>query len=365
MRATNYARATYQEIYDVMTRDGMVSVFGFHTPVGDGPYQMLHGFFTQFRKYKYSGMKVNIIPAAQLPADPLQISYEAGTESYIDPRDLQNPVLFHGAHGNNLGDVLNMIYANNGLKWSEGSINAIEKASNTGDGWTFEQWYNASMLDPSFRKYNVMNNMSLPFMSPRVHPLMSDLAIQPAFESVSDFDVEYPQIKAVPADVDGADINDAYLGDIIPHIPYSNSSGTRLSMGVPINIMANRLTKLGWMDTFTWTKANTSSGTGSNAQEVTVSPLPKIMMGALIMPPSYRTKLAFRIVISHFFEFARFNTSITPTTINRATPSLAGQATFNYHNFLPDELTSSASLSETDTIDSINGDVRQSVSGVL
>lgn len=362
MRATNYARATYQEVYDIMTRDGKVSIFGFHTPTGDAPYNMLHGFFTQFRKYKYSGMKVNIIPAAQLPADPLQISYEAGTESYIDPRDLQNPVLFHGAHGNNLGEVLNMIYSDRGFNFSAPSVDETVTDVSDGDGtsWTFEQWYYASMLDPSFRKFNVMNNMALPFMSPRVHNLAVDMAIQPAYSTPESFTEYEPNIGN----------SSAYLGNfryVNPFVPTGEENGTDNQIqyvGINPKVMTNRLMKLGWQDTFTMAKSPTGSGGTSTKQYPTVSPLPRIMMGALIMPPSYRTKLAFRIVISHFFEFARFNTSITPTLIERAV-TIGSQSNSNYHNFLPESLTSSASYMETDSIDSIDGDVVQSMSGVV
>ena len=126
MKATNFARASYQEVYDIMTKDGKVSIFGFHTPTGAAPYRMLSGFFRQFRKYRYAGMSASLIPAAQLPADPLQISYAAGTENYIDPRDLQNPILFHGAHGENLGAALNRIYTTTGSFANRTSVDLKE-----------------------------------------------------------------------------------------------------------------------------------------------------------------------------------------------------------------------------------------------
>ena len=39
-----------------------------------------------------------MVPAATLPADPLQVSYEAG-EPTIDPRDMLNPILHKPYHG--------------------------------------------------------------------------------------------------------------------------------------------------------------------------------------------------------------------------------------------------------------------------
>ncbi len=116
--ATNYAKASYSEIYDFGTKSGQCTIMGIHTPSVEAgvvnratPYQMLSGFFKQFRKFKYSGCKVTLVPAAQLPADPLQVSFEAGQPT-IDPRDLLNPILFHGCHGESLAQALNSIFAN-------------------------------------------------------------------------------------------------------------------------------------------------------------------------------------------------------------------------------------------------------------
>lgn len=107
---TQYANASYQEIVDLHTESDKVSVVGLHTPCSDTPIHMLKGFWTQFRKFKYNGCSVSLVPAAQLPADPLQVSYEAG-EPTIDPRDLLNPILFHGCHGNDMGAILNNLYS--------------------------------------------------------------------------------------------------------------------------------------------------------------------------------------------------------------------------------------------------------------
>lgn len=91
--ATNYASASYQEILDVNTVKGNVTVIGIHTPTGSTPVRRLSGFFTQFRKFKYRGCIVQVVPAATLPADPLQVGFEAG-ENTIDMRDMLNPILF-------------------------------------------------------------------------------------------------------------------------------------------------------------------------------------------------------------------------------------------------------------------------------
>lgn len=103
---TQYATASYQEIIDLHTETDKVSVIGIHTPVTQTPYDMLQPFFDAFQKYHYDGCNLVMVPAARLPADPSQVSYGAG-EPPIDPRDLLNPILWHGCHGESLGSVLN------------------------------------------------------------------------------------------------------------------------------------------------------------------------------------------------------------------------------------------------------------------
>ena len=112
MATTQYAQASYQEVIDLHTEADTVSIVGLHTPIGDAPYNMLKGFFDQFRKFAYGGMRFSLVPVARLPADPLQVSYEAGDASaYLDPRDLMNPIMFKGCHGNDMGTILNTMYS--------------------------------------------------------------------------------------------------------------------------------------------------------------------------------------------------------------------------------------------------------------
>lgn len=93
MMATQYAKASYEEIIDCHTEEGHVTAIGIHTPTGDTPRKMFSGFFEQFKKFKYLGCSIKLVPAARLPADPLQVSYEPGQVigTAVDPRDMLNP----------------------------------------------------------------------------------------------------------------------------------------------------------------------------------------------------------------------------------------------------------------------------------
>ena len=107
--ATNYVRASFQEIYDFNTKPGSATIVGVHTPISTRVHQYLHGFFEQFKKFRYSGCSMVVVPVSQLPVDPLQVSYEAGDPG-VDPRDIVNPILHRGMHGESLGNTLETLF---------------------------------------------------------------------------------------------------------------------------------------------------------------------------------------------------------------------------------------------------------------
>lgn len=90
--------ASISEMYDLSTTVNQGTVLKIHTPIGNNVKRHLLGFFLQYKKFRYIGAKVTLVPASTLPADPLQLSYEAG-EPTIDPRDMVNPILWRHYHG--------------------------------------------------------------------------------------------------------------------------------------------------------------------------------------------------------------------------------------------------------------------------
>ena len=103
---TQFATASYQEIIDINTEADKTSIIGIHTPNDAKPVNMLRGFWEQFRQFRYDGCSIQLVPAARLPADISQVGYGAG-ETPIDMRDILNPIMFKGCHGNDLGVILN------------------------------------------------------------------------------------------------------------------------------------------------------------------------------------------------------------------------------------------------------------------
>lgn len=291
--ATNHASAQYQEIIDFHTESGKVSLCGIHTPQGNKPRRMLAGFFMQFRKYRYKGCSLVMVPAARLPADPLGVSYEAG-EPGSDPRDLLNPILFHGCHGDNLNAALNSIYKGT-FDYSSTSMDMDANTDSVvpADSIDWESHYYRALSDPSFTKSNVMS----PFRKNGLHPLVYNVAANHQIAPNENNGLAPGAL--VP---DGGDVN-TYAFAVETRIGVSDGEGG-VYVATP-HFYTNRLQSLGWLDT-----KQIMNGSYSSPDPVYAC-LPKIFMGMLMLPPAYKTEMYFRMVITHYFEFKQFNTSLT------------------------------------------------------
>lgn len=190
---TNYIKgASYKEIYDLHTDTKCSSILTIHSPVTSLPREMLGGFFDQYRRFKYKGVRVKLRPASRLPADPLQISYKAG-EPTIDPRDMLNPILARGYCGDSLGYFLNNYlqpgiqhehfqgapggnledYYTNGFYGSSAdktSFPVLENRLQDARELYLEKLYYQSLSDPGFHKIPQQRGYSR-FMKPLVYEL--------------------------------------------------------------------------------------------------------------------------------------------------------------------------------------------------
>lgn len=324
--STNYAFAKYQEIYDINTVSNSVSVIGIHTPVGAKPRQMLSGFFTQFRKYKYKGCSVVATPAQRLGLNLAQISTQAGS-STVNPKDVFNPALVRGCHGDNLNSALNSIYK--GSFTNEGSSMGMDSFGQTvvpAGSLTWDQMYYRMLQDPSFKKFNLASGIKISKLHPMVYNVASNTQIVPNETSGS--------VGQINRDSTTGDItlDDSTFGAI----PTGNSGYTFTTP----QLMTNRLQSLGWLDT----RQVLNSSTGSIQPGFTT--IPKIFMACIVLPPALSDSVvtSMRFVITHYFEFKEFNTSLT----------LEGAS--EYYNWLTVVSSKDDPKSENDTFDTIGTD---------
>lgn len=332
--ATNFVKAKFQEIYDFGTVSGRTTILGIHTPQGYRVQKLLGGFFRQFRKVKYSGCTVSMVPAAQLPADPLQVSFEAGGLT-VDPRDLLNPILFHGCHGESMNEILNQYLVGQEPDFftpQEQKNTSVREVRPTTE--QAEAGYYAALSDPSFRKFGIQSGAKVS-LKPMVHPMVLTNPMVPS-KSHLDFVMKengnpvYSSVTGVNTGkfvdvVSNANPNQPFEGAITNPggvVPFINDSGLTALHGFVPQVFSNGLRPLGWLPTTTYPPA-TKEGIIIKVTEQTstatpnvwnlgvdVTTLPKLFMGLFILPPSYTQEMYFRLIINHYFEFKDFTTCL-------------------------------------------------------
>ena len=343
---TQFAQASYQEIIDLNTVTDKVSVIGIHTPVTDTPYSFLKPFFDAFQKYHYDGCSLTMVPAARLPADISQVSYEAG-DIPIDPRDLLNPILWHGAHGESLGAVLNQFYdASPGTGdidrkfFDSGEMNNAS-LSQIGNDAVYESLYYRALTDNSWRKAHPQTGLRVKGLHPLVYSVGTDAQYvnsqdgptSPYVPKSGNLPIPPSEVGALPTSSaagqlgfvsDAANLRAMGLQGLQES---GQSSGNVYVSSLPnrrsSQFFTERLHGLGWLDT----RVRTLGATGYQVQVTgeptddrlfienlysqvedaqTINYLPRLFMGVCLLPPSYKAKQYYRLIINHRFSFKKY-----------------------------------------------------------
>ena len=308
--ATNKVYCSYQEIVDMHTETNHATAIGIHTPVGDTPRKMFSGFFDQFKKYKYLGCSISFVPVATLPADPSQIAIEGGDYS-IDPRDLVNPIMFHGCHGDDMGTILNKLYGD-GAGISE-SMDGIDYTPILGDLISNEEseslakLYYKALTDNTWKKAHPQKGFRKSGLKPLVYQVATNRQIMP-----NNFK------NTMHLGDDGKPILE--MGDATSD--YDSETGINDINLNTVQFFTPKLTGLGWMDTRmaltnpSIVDVSAQSGTSTEKLEkayykalndqIRYSELPKLYMGVILLAPAYKTELYFRVIFNHHFAFKDF-----------------------------------------------------------
>lgn len=301
---------TFVETVDMNTTSNKPSLLAFHTPIGDTPYKFLEPAFRMYKKYKYIGMDVTIHNAASLPLDIQAFSIDGGTAN-ADPRDVMNPIMFKGCHGNDLGQVLNRLYAGlNDIITDNGTIDS-ELADNI-----LSEFYYTALGDNTWRKAPVNSTMRLKGLHPLVYALGTNFQIN---GSLGDTDIG-PYTGAAPLNIpNGTPIGAVSQSDK----PFGIENAENYLMGGAegleavasyntINQMFTTKTiPLGWQDTMNvvGVYGQTNPSTVQSMaffDKAKVNRLPKIFMGMLMLPPAMRSYQMLRISVRHKFAFKDF-----------------------------------------------------------
>lgn len=337
---TQRVSASYQEIIDLHTESDRVSILGFHTPANTQPIRMLSPFWEAYQKVRYLGVSMSLVPAARLPADPSQVSYEAG-EAVIDPRDLLNPILFHGCHGNDMGAILNQFYAGedgSGTdvdRYFSDSLDDNMMYKRVGDDIVYESLYYRALTDNTWLKAHPMRGFRKN-MRPMVYRVAVNTSLNPntngsrqpkttlAAEALSPENSVRTTRQYSTVGPNTSASQSYLLSTPGPGLQKTSTSGgvsvtndTTFSMQA---WMTPGIMPLGWIDT---RQVNTGAGVsasvtgegGADAQAIAgmyeqidarYNLIPKVYMGMCLLPPAYKTEQYYRIVLNHHFAFAKY-----------------------------------------------------------
>lgn len=416
MSNTQYVKASVTELYDLSTQQGRSTVFEVGTPRTRMVLRHLMGHMLQYQKMRYYGCSVLLQPAARLPADPLQVSLEAGDPG-IDPRDLTNPILHRPFRGET--DAFNIktrVEASEVFGGTVGDANAgglVGWAENTelGIDDNFSAYYLA-LMDRAWRKSAIQSPLKVNCI-PLVRTLATVRQIGPQNfnnagitpESYLDAPIDPDKLTDEPlphgAQSDGIptpshegldfeggrfDLQADAMHDLkvgIDRRGFRQSTdvvgfdGNDATWNNPSGIFTHKFERLGWRDTLSQSMrgipmANSGSSTTINSsaieramRNVLNSGIPAVPMYRFWMPPAYKQEFYFRMYIRHHFGFKTHTSAYGPlagvvytTAINDAYNRAIRREDGTMENIAEDQ-------PEGGTVSAENGTVRAVAEGSL
>lgn len=299
---------TYTETYDMNTEAGAPTLLGIHTPIGKEPYTMLRPCFDMYRKFKYLGCDVTVVNSAKLPVSPESYSIESGMND-IDPRDTLDPIMFIGAHGDDLGAVLNSMYG--GLTSNVFNLSGMDKEKAT----ALETFYYTALGDAKWRKSPIQKTLHLKNLHPIVYGLATQMqmqfnGIQPAGYPQNGADRSTNHLVGVTGERIGNNISGSGTDYDVPLMnnalihDFTNGNEPKR---VPVQLMTNKVQRLGWLDT----RQVLGNSSTNNLDVDNITVLPKVLMGIMMLPPARRAYNFLRVIIRHKWKFAGYRTVTT------------------------------------------------------
>lgn len=386
--ATNFVKASFQEIYDLHTTTNTSTVLGVHTPISTRVHQYLHGFFQQYKQFRYDGCSLVFIPVSQLPVDPLQVGTEAG---YVDPRDLVNPIVHCGIHGESLGNTLENLFNLTLTKSVYDGLDVLS-AENTNvpeDAGYLESMYYTALASPSFQKAHVQRGFRKSRLVPLAYQMQTNRQLMPYYDGGVDYVTVSPNslISTEPWGPADNRAEDHGFSPLIP--PSAGTDGHAINSGVDPTIalqevrlakgsevltakssaqyFSGNLRRLGWLDTLqTSTTAREISEVVTYEGGSRWTALPKLYMYLVMLPPCYMQKMYFRVVMTHHYSFRNFRASKGPLSYESVSPQAYTSTPLWGLDVTPDlgSPYEPAMASKDDTLTAINGDVTLVTDGV-
>lgn len=311
---------TYTETYDMNTEQDCPTCLLVHTPIGKTPYRFLAPAFRMYKKFKYLGCDVTIVNSARLPVDPEQVGKISG-QNYVDPRDMLNPILMKGCHGESLGSILDSMY--NGLIRSTAGTFKDSSLDKEVFRSALQNFYYTALGDDSWRKSPIQKTLNIRGLHPLVYQMATQFQILPTNDlAVSNYQVNNAVVSNNPSavgDTSGAE-NGRSVGStpngwehfvIGPTKAYDPEDGSKPYIARNNSVFTNKMSRLGWMDTLQYIGQNVDPNNPGTFRKEMVAQLPKIPMAIILFPMAYLCRQYLRVLVRHKFKFAGYRSITT------------------------------------------------------
>ena len=326
---TNYVKGSYKELYDIATTPNKPTLIGIHTPTSIRPVAMLQGFWSQYKKFKYKGCKIALVPVHTRPLDVQQIGTQAGLNQ-TNPKDLLNPVLSKGYIGESLGYYFDQYFNAENSNYTRVKASSADINIGGTSGETFKNWYYQNLIAKGWRKTAVNEPLTMSGLRPRLWALGVNHPIQPPIVYDTSGNLSPGSFTGLGAEIgsnltpmmsikDGDMFTGSEQGIMMGPGPSDigglyPSAGSTVAPGDYV-FSTYRTVPISWQDTIVNTLppnglltggTGTNSATTSIGQSAVYSTLAKHFMAVIILPPSETTVMYWRMVITHYYAFRGF-----------------------------------------------------------
>lgn len=276
-----------RETYDLHTKQNKMTVIGIHTPLPDIIKRNYPGLLMQCKMYRPYSCDVKVACASVLPLDPLGVGTAEGD---VAPEDIFNPILYKPMSNVGMSQLearINYLshYTNVGADVVGSSANVdVDTVTEYAD--EFSIYYGILSTGHDWRKANPQQGLEMRNLVPIVHEIAYNLGDN----------------GLAPASIPG-------------YVQAPNDGNTEAGVQLPPHAVMGGSKRLPMINCTVWT-GNTEASPGKVTGfeddfpkncERAVS-FVNCVVGAIIVPPSRRHEMFYRMVVEWTLEFSSIRT---------------------------------------------------------
>lgn len=309
-----------REVYDLHTIRNKMSLIGIHTPHNSIIKANFPGLLMNCKYYRPISADVAIACASVQPADPLMVGTGADE---IAPEDLMNPILYKACTNESFSliesNLLRMATLEPTTDSANGATAVVDSSFDNGLTDDFNAYYGLLADAHAWRHAMPQAGLTMTGLTPLVYGTYQSFGGVPTSNAV-------PGSNVVPSESNKG---------TLAVTPYVMRGSARPMPRMPCTVFTNAGVNSPVAQGFS------SDALGSSQPDA--SPIPRILVGAIIIPPSRLHELYFRMVVEWSVEFTEIRSAIELTNWN----SLQNMgAIYHLKDYSFETLTKTASLAD-------------------